>query len=61
LQPVQKLSAEKNQRIEALEGNVEQIESQLAQYVAGLGQAFAKRTESAHLAAEVRVGTPSLA
>ncbi len=24
------------------------------------GQAFAKRTERAHLAAEVRVGTPSL-
>ena len=25
------------------------------------GEAIAKRTESAHLAAEVRVGTPSLA
>ena len=39
LQPAQKLSAETNQRIEALEGEVEKIESQLAQYVAGLGQA----------------------
>ena len=38
LQPVQKLSAETNQRIEALEGEVEKIESQLAQHVAGLGQ-----------------------
>ena len=39
LQPAQKLSAETNQRIEALEGEVEKIESQLAQHVAGLGQA----------------------
>jgi tetratricopeptide (TPR) repeat protein len=39
LQPVQKLSAEMNQRIEALEGEVEKIESQLAQHVTGLGQA----------------------
>ena len=39
LQPPQKLSAETNQRIEALEGEVEKIESQLAQHVAGLGQA----------------------
>jgi len=39
LQPSQKLSAETNQRIEALEGEVEKIESQLAQHVAGLGQA----------------------
>jgi tetratricopeptide (TPR) repeat protein len=39
LQPAQKLSAETNQRIEALEGEVETIESQLAQHVAGLGQA----------------------
>jgi CHAT domain-containing protein len=38
LQPAQKLSAETNQRIEALEGEVEKIESQLAQHVAGLGQ-----------------------
>jgi CHAT domain-containing protein len=39
LQPVQKLSVETNQRIEALEGEVEKIEGQLAQHVAGLGQA----------------------
>jgi len=39
LQPAQKLSAEANQRIEALEAEVEKIESQLAQHVAGLGQA----------------------
>jgi tetratricopeptide (TPR) repeat protein len=39
LQPAQKLSAETNQRIEALEEEVEKIESQLAQHVAGLGQA----------------------
>ena len=39
LQPAQKLSDETNQRIEALEGEVEKIESQLAQHVAGLGQA----------------------
>jgi tetratricopeptide (TPR) repeat protein len=38
LQPAQKLSAETNQRIETLEGEVEKIESQLAQHVAGLGQ-----------------------
>jgi tetratricopeptide (TPR) repeat protein len=38
LQPAQKLSAETNQRIEALEGEVEKIEGQLAQHVAGLGQ-----------------------
>ena len=39
LQPAQKLSKETNQRTEALEGEVEKIESQLAQHVAGLGQA----------------------
>jgi tetratricopeptide (TPR) repeat protein len=39
LQPSQNLSAETNQRIEALEGEVEKIESRLAQHVAGLGQA----------------------
>src|ERR1700737_1423500 len=39
LQPTQKLSTEANQRIEALEGEVEKIESQLAQHVVGLGQA----------------------
>jgi len=39
LQPVQKLSAETNQRIEALEGEVEKIEGQFAQHIAGLGQA----------------------
>jgi hypothetical protein len=39
LQPPQKLSDKTNQRIEALEGEVEKIESQLARHVAGLGQA----------------------
>jgi len=39
LQPAQNLSAETNQRIETLEGEVEKIESQLARHVAGLGQA----------------------
>ena len=39
LQPAQKLSDKTNQRIEALEGEVEKIEGQLAQHVAGLGQA----------------------
>jgi hypothetical protein len=39
LEPAQKLSAETNQRIDALEGEVEKIESQLAQQVGGLGQA----------------------
>ena len=39
LQPAQKISANTDQRIEALEGEVEKIESQLAQHVAGLGQA----------------------
>jgi hypothetical protein len=39
LQPPQKLSAETNQRIETLEGEVQKIESQLAQHVAGLGHA----------------------
>src|SRR5208282_5275454 len=39
LQSAQKLSTETNQRIEAVEGEVEKIESQLAQHVAGLGQA----------------------
>jgi CHAT domain-containing protein len=39
LQPARKLTAETNQRIDALEGEVEKIESQLAQHVAGLGQA----------------------
>jgi tetratricopeptide (TPR) repeat protein len=39
LQPARTLTAETNQRIEALEGEVEKIESQLAQHVAGLGQA----------------------
>jgi hypothetical protein len=38
LQPALKLSAETNLRIEAMEGDVEGIESQLAQHVAGLGQ-----------------------
>jgi hypothetical protein len=38
LQPVQRLSAEANQRIEALEAEVEKIESQLARHVSGLGQ-----------------------
>jgi ABC-type phosphate transport system auxiliary subunit len=40
LQPAQKLSAETNQRIEALEGEVEKIEGQLAQHIVGLGQAW---------------------
>jgi CHAT domain-containing protein/Flp pilus assembly protein TadD len=39
LQPAQKLSAEANQRIEALEAEVERLEGQLAQHVAGLGHA----------------------
>ena len=39
LQPAPRLSDKTNQRIEALEGEVEKIESQLAQHVAGLGQA----------------------
>jgi TPR repeat protein/Tfp pilus assembly protein PilF len=39
LQPAQKLTAETSQRIEALEREVEKIESELAQHVAGLGQA----------------------
>jgi tetratricopeptide (TPR) repeat protein/CHAT domain-containing protein len=39
LQPTQQLSAQTNQRIEALEGEAEKIEGQLAQHVAGLGQA----------------------
>jgi tetratricopeptide (TPR) repeat protein len=39
LQPAQRLTAETNQRIEALEGDVEKIESELAQHVAGLGKA----------------------
>jgi tetratricopeptide (TPR) repeat protein len=39
LQPAQKLSAETNQQIEALEGEIEKMESELAQHVAGLGQA----------------------
>jgi CHAT domain-containing protein/Tfp pilus assembly protein PilF len=39
LQPAQKLSDKTNQRIEALEGEVEKIEGQLAQRVAGLGHA----------------------
>jgi len=39
LQPAQKLSDKTNQRINALEGEVEKIESLFAQHVAGLGQA----------------------
>jgi CHAT domain-containing protein/Tfp pilus assembly protein PilF len=39
LQPAQQLSAQTNQRIETFEGEAEKIESQLAQHVAGLGQA----------------------
>ena len=39
LQPAQKLSAETSQRIKSLEEEVEKIESELAQHVAGLGQA----------------------
>ena len=38
LRPTPKLSAGTNQRIEALEGEVDKIESQLAQRVGGLGQ-----------------------
>ena len=37
LQPAQKLSDKTTQRLEALEGEIEKIESQLAQHVAGLG------------------------
>ena len=39
LQPAQRLSAETGQRIQSLEEEVERIESELAQHVAGLGQA----------------------
>src|SRR5271157_2024298 len=39
LQPAQKLSAETNQRIQSLEEEVETIEGELAQHVAGLGRA----------------------
>ena len=39
LQPAQDLSDKTNQRINALEGEVEKIESLFAQHVAGLGQA----------------------
>ena len=39
LQPVQKVSAESNQRIEALEAEIEKIESRFARHVAGLGHA----------------------
>src|SRR5262249_13962112 len=39
LQSAQKLSAEASRRIETLEEEVEKIESQLGQHVAGLGQA----------------------
>ena len=39
LQPAQKLSPETNQRISSLEEEVEATESELAQHVAGLGQA----------------------
>jgi tetratricopeptide (TPR) repeat protein len=39
LQPAQKLSAETTRRIKSLEEEVEKIESELAQHVAGLGQA----------------------
>jgi hypothetical protein len=38
-QPAQKLSAETSQRIQSLEEEVEKIEGELAQHVAGLGQA----------------------
>ena len=38
LEPAPKPSAETNERINALEGEVEKIEGQLAQHVAGLGQ-----------------------
>jgi tetratricopeptide (TPR) repeat protein len=47
LRPAQNLSAETNQRIEALEGEVEKIESQLAQHPADLGQA--RRALGVHL------------
>ena len=47
LQPAQKLSAETNQRINALEGEVEKIEGELAQHVTGLGQA--RRALGVHL------------
>ena len=39
LQPTQKFSDKTNQRIESLEAEVQKIESQLAQHVAGLGHA----------------------
>ena len=39
LQPAEKLSADTKQRIEALEAEVQKIESQFARHVAGLGQA----------------------
>jgi CHAT domain-containing protein len=39
LQPAQKLSPQTSQRIEGLEAEVEKIESELAQHVAGLGKA----------------------
>jgi tetratricopeptide (TPR) repeat protein len=39
LEPVQKVSAQTNQRIQSLEEEVEKIESDLAQHVADLGQA----------------------
>ena len=39
LQPIQKLSDETHHQIVALDGEVEKIESQLAEHVAGLGQA----------------------
>ena len=39
LQPAQELSAETNQRIQSLEEEVETIEGELAQHVAGLGRA----------------------
>jgi tetratricopeptide (TPR) repeat protein len=39
LQPAPKISADTNQRIEALEREIEKNESQLAQHVTGLGQA----------------------
>jgi hypothetical protein len=38
LRPAQMISAETNQRIEALEGEVDKIENQLAKHVAGLGK-----------------------
>jgi tetratricopeptide (TPR) repeat protein len=39
LEPAQKLSAHLNQRVARLEGEIEKIESQIAQRVTGLGQA----------------------